>query len=253
MGEYMQKLTGAAVIGLALASGFAFSATANAADIYGGRGSVKDGPVAAFGPNWAGLYVGGSAGYAFGDSSLSIVGQTVDVSPEGATLGAYLGYNFQRGPIVFGVEASLNSADVSDTFAVVGDEAFASSSTELTWYGTAVGRLGYSTGNTLFYGFGGVAFGNVKTRFDAVAEEATFGTEDEQMHVGWTAGAGIERAFTDRVGVRLEYAHVDLGREDTFGALAGLGGEISNDLSFDTVKLGVSYKLTSEDALESLK
>lgn len=75
------------------------------------------------------------------------------------------------------------------------------------------------------------------------------GYHDDATQVGWTASVGFEHAFSDRFSVRLEYAHIDFGRE----TIEAAGLEDKVDASFDAVKVGVSYKLTSERETEPLK
>jgi outer membrane immunogenic protein len=226
-----------AVMGLAVAGFAGFSGIANAADVYAGGGGLKDEPLAAFSPTWAGLYFGGTVGYGWGKANTEIEGVEEDLStkPDGLIVGAHLGYNFQRDNIVFGVEAGINGTALGDS---IFDGAVAN---DLNWYGTGVGRLGYSFGNTLLYGFGGVAWGEVQTKFLEVQAEET--------HVGWTAGFGVERAINDHLSLRLEYSHVDLGSEDVFKAEGCSTCEV--DLNFDVVKVGASYKFGSRE--EALK
>ena len=208
---------------------------AAAADLGGYGGSTKDGPVA-YGPgiSWAGLYAGASVGYAWGDGEL-FVGPSLQTDLDGAVFGAQIGYNFQRDNIVFGVEASFNGTDMDGSG--FGGEV----TSELNWYATAVARLGYSAGDLLVYGFGGVAWGDVTLGVE--------GLESEETHVGWTAGFGVERAVSDRFSVRLEYAHVDLGTEDHF---VDVCGSCEGSAEFDVVKVGVNYRFGSrhEDALK---
>lgn len=163
----------------------------------------------------------------------------------GAIYGGHIGYNFQRDSLVFGAEVGVNGTgiDGSDSCFL-----FVKCERSLDWYATAVGRLGYASGRTLFYGFGGVAWGKVSTDISILGEDVLNG---DATHVGWTAGVGIEHAMTDRFIVRVEYSHVDFGTEDV-SLGEGLSSEV--DLSFDAIKIGASYKLTGgQESLEPLK
>jgi len=155
--------------------------SAHAADL--NSGSLKDGPVVqSYGPNWSGLYIGGSAGFGVGDTSDKIKLDGIERDREravdykgygiverllqsqydvnGAIYGLHAGYNVQRGNLVYGLEFGFNGTamDGATPCVVVGF-----CQRELDWYATGVGRLGYASGNSLFYGFGGVAWGDVKT------------------------------------------------------------------------------------------
>ena len=242
------------------------STAAYAADL---GGSMKDAPEAYEAPAiWSGFYVGGSVGFGVGKTTgqlkfdqPEIVLTKTNLSEEdgfdfsklfssdydvsGAIYGVHAGYNFQRGNLVYGIEAGFNGTnmDGSDTCVFV-----FKCERELDWYATGVGRLGYAVGNTMFYGFGGVAWGKVKTDVSLLGESFIKG---DTTHVGWTAGAGIEHAFNDRFTARVEYSHVDLGEED-FSITDYVKDKV--DLSFDAIKIGASYKLFDRaHELEPLK
>jgi outer membrane immunogenic protein len=197
-----------------------------------------------------------------------------DYDMDGAVYGGFIGYNWQKGNAVFGIEAGLNGTDFDGhTKCAI----FADCSRELDYYGTVTGRLGYAVNNFMFYGFGGIAWGDVKTRVGwldgsadeawDVAEEDEFSStfNNEKTHVGWTAGVGLEFAFTERFIAGVEYAHIDLG-EESYRALryndiepeSSVGTiEVRNkvDVSFDVIKVRASYKLwhRSREPLETFK
>ena len=226
---------------------------ANAADL---GGSYKDEPIASYGPaySWAGLYVGASAGFGAGDTQTTLSAfntslQIADYDINGAIYGGHIGYNFQRGNFVFGLEAGLNGTDMDGSQGIL--TSLITSERELDWYATATARLGYASGKTLFYGFGGVAWADVTSR---LAIGGTTVREDEETHVGWTAGLGIEHALTNNFIVRVEYSHVDLGEETTTYNIADeftINKDV--DAKFDAIKIGASYKFGGGDHIEPLK
>jgi hypothetical protein len=69
----------------------------------------------------------------------------------------------------------------------------------------------------------------------------------------------MEYAFNDRLSVRAEYSHVDLGAESvSLGSFSDVlvTNYVSEkiDLNFDVIKLGVNYTLFApEHEVESLK
>lgn len=241
----MRILIAAAIAGL---SGIS---AAQAADL---GGSFKDGPVEVYVPNWSGLYVGGSAG--LGTSSISNSESierkgelyTWDYGTEdtnGAIYGLHLGYNWQAGRLLFGVEAGFNGTNLA-TDKVDYDNPF--STQKLDWYGTGTARLGYAAGNTLFYGFGGVAWGKVNTagsRYYATFDDDGYSEWSRStQHVGWTAGLGLEHALSDRLSARVEYSHVDLG-EETYTVE---GSNFTNGMVADAVKIGANKLTGGRDA-----
>lgn len=247
------------IIGVAACSGLAVSA--QAADMGGEDVSAIYGSANV----WAGLYAGGSVGYGQGDvthtfttefsDGFSAFDQEGEGDISGAIYGVHIGYNWKFGDVVAGLETGINGTgmDSSTRIATLGTTI----ETDLNWYATAVARLGYAHGNWLFYGFGGVAWGDVDTSPSQDSGETFLG--GGTSHVGWTAGAGIDYALSERFSVRIEYSYVDLGEESV--ASVTETGEISSftqsntvDLNFHAVKLGASYRLLGGDRdLEPLK
>ena len=86
-----------------------------AADLGGGPppGSVKDAPLPPL-PlySWSGLYIGVHAGYGWSDLDWTGGGTTVGDSGEGWVGGGQIGYNWQRGALVFGVEADISGSGI---------------------------------------------------------------------------------------------------------------------------------------------
>jgi outer membrane immunogenic protein len=143
--------------------------------------------------NWGGLYFGFNAGYAFGTSNWvdpdDPGGQTGNFSTTGFVGGATLGANFQTDAFVYGAEldfdGSLNDGKVSSPFCSTGTQC----ETKNFWFSTLRGRFGYALDRVLIYGTGGGAVGNVSAGENGVFQRFTKG--------GWTAGAGLEAAFTE--------------------------------------------------------
>src|SRR3954471_9488114 len=146
------------------------TASAQAADIpYGSRAPYTvNQPLNAW--SWAGPYLGGNLGYAWGDIDNNAA------RPSGFLGGVQGGYNWQSGPLVFGLEADLQASGANGTFA-----AWKFSN---PWFGTVRGRVGYALDSVLFYGTGGLAFGELR------AEAA--GLSESHSSAGWTVGAGAE-------------------------------------------------------------
>jgi outer membrane immunogenic protein len=165
------------------------------------------------GYSWAGPYLGATLGYEWGNVS------NTGAKPSGITGGVTGGYNWQSGPIVFGVEADLQGTGADDRFATY---KFSN-----PWFGTARGRLGYAFNNVLLYGTAGLSFGSLQ------AESA--GLQQSQTSVGWTAGVGAEVGIYQNWTAKIEYLYVDLA-SNTY-TLTGT----NSGLDFSTVRVGVNY------------
>jgi len=253
---------------LAAAAALVGLATAAQADGMYTKPSYKHTPLApAF--SWTGFYIGGTLGFGVGDTAgkpdfgfdnvvINIVENLIatDYDVDGAIYGIHIGYNRQLGNLVYGIEAALNGTDIDGSTTCV---LLLKCERQLDYYATLTGRLGYAVDRTLFYGFGGLAFGEVQTNVSI----AGFGLlSGEETHTGWTAGIGIEHAMTDNFIIRIEYAHVDLGEENTRlkfkGGLAHLNHVLAIkdkvEMDFDVIKVGASYKFGArQDVLEPMK
>lgn len=164
--------------------------------------------------SWAGPYIGGNLGYSWGDISNN------PAKPSGFAGGVQGGYNWQSGPLVYGLEADLQGSGASGTFA-----AYKFSN---PWFGTARGRIGYSVDNVLFYGTAGLAFGELRGQLGMLSES--------YVSAGWTAGFGAEFGITQNWSAKVEYLYVDLN-ENRFGITG-----VPNGYSFGTARVGINYR-----------
>jgi outer membrane immunogenic protein len=188
--------------------------SAQAADLpYGSRAPYTvNQPLNAY--SWAGPYLGGNIGYGWGSIDNN------PTRPSGFVGGVQGGYNWQNGPFVFGLEADIQASAANDTFA---PWKFSN-----PWFGTVRGRVGYALNNVLFYGIGGLAFGELRGQ--------TFGLTESHTTAGWTAGVGAEFGFAQNWTARIEYLYVDLS--DSRFAITGL----PNGYQFGLARVGVNYR-----------
>src|SRR4051794_3210436 len=190
------------------------TASAQAADVpYGSRAPYTvNQPLNAW--SWAGPYLGGNIGYAWGNVDNN------GAKPSGFSGGVQGGYNWQSGPLVFGLEADLQASGANDRFA---PWKFSN-----PWFGTVRGRAGYALNNVLFYGTGGLAFGELRAE--------AFGLSESRTSAGWTVGAGAEMGLAQNWTAKIEYLYVDLS--DSRFAITGM----PNGARFGVVRLGVNYR-----------
>jgi outer membrane immunogenic protein len=238
------------VLGLTLTSVVAL-ATANAADVYP-VGGYKDGPVFAT-VNWAGWYVGANAGYAWSGQDIDADTNFMKLSPEGGFGGGQIGYNWQgvwHPHLVLGVEADLQGAGISDSksasgkFSNVNGTWAESAKTEINWFGTVRGRLGYAFGPTLVYGTAGLAYGEVGDNFafhDYYSGSSSSASRT-QTQTGYVVGAGVEHKFTPAWSVKAEYQYINLGNDDFYHKNNTVyGSAVSKDVDLSTVRAGINY------------
>ena len=195
-----------------VAAGWAVSA--QAADMnYGSRAPYTvNQPLNAY--SWAGPYIGGNLGYAWGSVDNN------PTKPSGVSGGIQGGYNWQNGPFVFGLEGDIQITGSDGTFA---PWKFSN-----PWFGTVRGRAGYAFNNIYLYGTGGLAFGELRAE--------TFGLTETHTNVGWTVGVGAEFGLVQNWTAKIEYLYVDLS--DSRFTITGL----PNGYQFGLVRLGVNYR-----------
>ncbi|HYI05610.1 MAG TPA: outer membrane protein, partial [Reyranella sp.] len=157
------------------------------------------------------------------------------VSPKGMTYGATLGYNWQAGPLVYGLEADYSLSDVKGSVTTCGGVVGLTCETSNTWLATFRGRAGYAFDRFMPYVTGGGAYGNIKATLNPFALTST------ESKFGYTFGAGLEYAFPGNWTAKIEYLYVNLGKFDT-----GFTTPLVNEVSFSEsiVRVGLNYKFT---------
>jgi outer membrane immunogenic protein len=219
---------------------------------------------------WTGFYIGLSAGGGFGlgginnnvTSAFCTLGLTgcdpdqassaavaavpggFDTRPSGFIGGGQIGYNYQMGWFVWGVEADFSGADIRGsgsktvTAQVVG---FPNTVTiagtgnqKLDWFGTLRGRVGVVPFTPLLiYATGGLAYGQVSA--DATLSETfngpcscgaspTASASTSSTRWGWTAGGGIEWMFAPHWSLKGEFLYYNLGHVSADMTVVQLNG-----------------------------
>jgi len=217
-------VTATSVVALVFVSG-----TAVAADLPT-KAPVYKAPPAVY--NWSGYYIGAHAGYAWGDTTATDEVATNGAcwnscgfqwtgKPKGFVGGGQVGYNWQTGNWVLGVEADVGylgtrgskAAPISSDTIVNTDGGF---------YATARARLGVAFNTVLVYGTGGWIGADLgSTVNDNIGSSVN--TSDGGFKSGWTAGGGIEIATGGPWSIKGEFLHYDLGDKQVGGICCGGG------------------------------
>ena len=152
-------------------------------------------------------------------------------------LGGQLGYNWQTGPVVLGIETDADWMSVKGSTAGAGGvcatDGGGQCQTQESWLGTTRARVGYAYDRWLPYVTGGVAYGNVQ----AVQPTGT----STSTNVGWTAGAGLEYGIDRNWSAKAEYLHIDLGTATFMGAASGTSS-LAVPVTDELVRVGVNYR-----------
>jgi len=217
-----------------LASFAASVGAANSADL-AVKAPVYKAPPPVILSDWAGFYIGVNGGYGSGSSSfpaligpspgspLDVLG-TVGLKPKGGLGGGQIGYNWQFGSVVVGLEGDFDGADIKGTNNNF-DPVPSLKTDELA---SVRGRLGYALlPNVLVYGTGGYGYAH------SVVNVFNDGNRDINQD-GYAAGGGLEYKFLNHWIARAEYLHYG------FGNVAVSGTKVKEDI--DVFRGGISYK-----------
>lgn len=233
----MKKISVVALAALA-------SSAAVAADLPSRRMAVAPQPAPVFvAMNWSGFYVGGQLGWIQGQDKVSMVPAVATWNQtyrDNAMIGGvHAGYNYQINSVVLGVQADANITGVSRSITTLGGNAIGGVARGREQYeGSLVGRLGYSFGNAMIYGLGGVALANYEVRYTTGANVAKF----DDTRVGWTVGAGAAYKFAPNWSANVEYRYADYGKENHVLPAAVLGGgTVRHAYTTQRVTVGLSY------------
>ena len=217
--------------------------------------------------NWTGFYVGGNVGYSWGRDPYEVAGGSTvrtrtfrgfatpqptllsDVTAagpafaatgtaniDGAVAGGQVGYNWQTGAWVFGLETDLQwsgqrgSTSFCLTAGCPAGSFAANADYKLTWFGTARARAGWLVDpRVLLYVTGGAAYGQLKADYAAgILGLPLLASSTSTTRLGWTIGGGIEGMLSRNWTVKAEYLYVDLGSVAS-GALGGASTVILAD------------------------
>ena len=173
--------------------------------------------------------------------------------------GLVFGYNWQQGPMVFGVETDFQGTHLNNTInptlVYVGPPdptGFATASSTIDRYGTLRGRIGTTVGPVLLYVTGGLAYGLVDLNSTFHAFGVTTSASDTQLRVGGVVGAGAEYLIKPNWMLTFQYQYVDLGRVSVASSATGEISTISQSATtradFQTAMIGLSFRFAPESS-----
>ncbi|QND74341.1 outer membrane protein [Tardiphaga robiniae] len=230
---------------LTTAALLSLTAGAQAADMAAKAPYYKAPVVAVY--DWTGFYLGVNAGIGLGrDRAIHNDGflgtESTYLSPQGALGGGQVGYNWQTGsmlgPVVYGLEADIQGAGLSDDRTNLGSPFVSTTyNQKIDWFGTVRGRIGLATGPVLGYVTGGYAYGNVKTSIAFDNAGTVFSTNKIQN--GWTVGSGVEAALGGNWTGKIEYLYLNMGNNSyTFGPQT-----LNTEVRENIFRVGLNYRV----------
>jgi outer membrane immunogenic protein len=199
--------------------------------------------------DWTGFYIGGNAGYGSSRNCwgrVPVAGTTIPDgcnSSSGGVVGGQLGYRWQMGPAVFGVEAqgdwaSLRASQVSIFDPTLTDRV------KVGGFGLFTGQIGYAWNAALLYLKGGAAV--TSNKYD---QFATLGGQQvnfaSSTRWGGTIGVGFEYGFAPNWSAGIEYDHLFMGdANNSFSVPAGAAAvvnRVSQDVDLVTVRVNYRF------------
>lgn len=189
--------------------------------------------------DWSGFYIGVNGGGGWTHNTWDVVGGGREGSHDssGGTIGGQVGYRWQMGQFVFGVEAQGNWADFSgdNQSALFGTR----NRTKTDAFGLFTGQVGYAFNNVLVYAKGGAAITSNTYTITNAATGAFLGSNDNTRW-GGVVGAGLEYGFAPNWSLGVEYDHLFMDRQTvSFGALGS--DSIKQDADLFTARLNYRF------------
>jgi outer membrane immunogenic protein len=196
--------------------------------------------------DWNGPFFGMSIGLTEGQSRHAAVAG--DLTPSfdmtGGVFGLALGYNWQAGTVLYGLDSDVSLSTKRGTSGYLGAPAGFLAETSERWLATYRGRVALVRDSWMFYVTGGGATADVKI----IATEPGAGIATEsRTRWGWTAGVGVEAARIHSFTVKAEYLYADFGNTAYFNpAPAGFINRAGGVRAYDHIlRLGLNHKFPS--------
>ena len=192
--------------------------------------------------SWTGFYIGANIGGKWADISHEVTGPATTFTFNRDTTssfigGGQIGYNWQTGAWVFGIEGDIDAQDFHRDRVVgvaigpfIPGDAF---SVESKWQASLRGRIGYAAWDrSLIYVTGGAAWTNIK----GTASLVGLGTfSNDTTITGGTVGLGYEYAFTNNISLGIEGRWSFYGDRTFNGTIGGI--PVSDKVSLDTAEV----------------
>ena len=192
--------------------------------------------------NWTAFYIGANlgGGWSNNNSDLNFGGNNFARGTSQASFlgGGQIGADYQFAPNwVIGIEGLLDGGKFNRTYT---NAALGSINVKDGWIGALTGRLGYTWGQGLIYGKGGVAWREGKAPIILAGGVATPFTAS-QNSTGYTLGGGYEYLITPHWSAKIEYNYYNFGTSTwTVPAFAATPVTFRN--AVNTVTVGVNYR-----------
>jgi outer membrane immunogenic protein len=225
------------------------AAPAVAADL-AARPYTKAPPMVAAVYDWSGFYIGANGGWGSSRNCWDFLPVGGGVASDGChdasggTVGGQIGYRWQAGTWVFGLEAQGNWADFKGSNVTLVTAPALRNESRVDAFGLFTGQIGYAANNVLFYVKGGAAVTSNEYRSFLAGTNALAAVTGDDTRWGGTVGVGLEYAFAPNWSVGVEYIHLFM-QDRTYTFTQPGGGFFANERisqDVDLVTARVNYK-----------
>ena len=208
---------------------------------------------------WSGFYVGILGGYGSGNTSSNVYNISdgafelhTSLNREGGFGGLEIGYNFAVTPNwLIGIEADASAAAINGSLFSCASSGCSQTDSSANAIATVRGRLGYTWNNLLLFGTGGAAFVETDNNRTIVLSPKVPALEGQTANsssgsVGWSAGGGIEYAFTSNISAKIEYLFIDYNSTHDY-YYSDIRGDrhVTSETQIDTVRAALAYHFNS--------
>jgi len=239
---------------LATVAMVAFAGSASAADL-AARPYTKAPAMIAAVYDWSGFYIGANGGYGSSRKcwdNITTAGVLVAADgchdATGGVVGGQVGYRWQAGTWVFGLEAQGDWADLKGRNRSLFDARFDNES-KINAFGLFTGQIGYAANNVLFYVKGGAAVVSDRFRSFNTGTNVQVSSTSDDSRWGGTVGVGLEYGFAPNWSAGIEYDHLFMGNRNynfvNNGVFAAAGTAFASDRirqDVDLITVRVNYK-----------
>ena len=200
--------------------------------------------------NWSGFYIGANGGWGQSRNCWDFVTAAGVVVADGCAdrsgglFGGQLGYRWQTGGWVFGLEAQGDWADLSNTRISVINPAF-STRVRTDAIGLFTGQIGYAWNAALLYLKGGAAV--TSNRYDIFTTLGGLNVASaDATRWGAAVGVGFEYGFAPNWSVGVEYDHLFMGHSNNSFSVVnpivvGAANRINQDVDMVTLRLNYRF------------
>jgi outer membrane immunogenic protein len=195
--------------------------------------------------DWSGFYIGGNGGWGQARACLDFVGPAGILATEGCrdgsggVIGGQIGYRWQSGGFVFGVEGQGDWANLRASRVSLINPAFTERA-KVDGIGLIDGQIGYAWNNALLYLKGGGAV--TGSRLDLLTGGVSVASVSATRW-GANVGVGFEYGFTPNWSVGAEYDHLFMGHNNNSFSVANpiVAAAINNRIGLDVDMVTIRF------------